>query len=217
MPRKEAVARGFFNRWSTAMSLAPLGHVELADIDHIRAHALLTDAASLFAGTDNLIYPQWCLEGLARAAAARGDYERAAELDGARDALRSQTGVLLPPLHPAAYTRTLAVVRARLTTNGVRRGPRQAGRPDTAADHHGSLRRQELAAINISPLAIRARTGRSACRGTATTRLSPPRFVMRTSLRQGICQAARLKSRGLIRLRQYIALRRLLTRMVLSP
>ena len=53
--------------------------------------------------------------GPAGAAAASGDYERAAELDGARDALRAQIGVLLPPLRPAAYARTLATVRARLT------------------------------------------------------------------------------------------------------
>jgi hypothetical protein len=110
-----AVARRFDNRWSTAMSLTMLGHVELADGDHTRAQALLTEAASLFSDTGNLMYLQWCLEGLAGAAAARGDYRRAAELDGARDALRAQLGVLLPPLHPAAYTRTLATVRACLT------------------------------------------------------------------------------------------------------
>lgn len=39
----------------------------------------------------------------------------AAELDGARDALRALLGARLPPLHPAAYTRTLATVRASLT------------------------------------------------------------------------------------------------------
>jgi hypothetical protein len=110
-----AVARRFDNRWSTAMSLTMLGHVELAAGDHTRAQALLTEAASLFSDTGNLMYLQWCLEGLAGAAAARGDYRRAAELDGARDALRAQLGVLLPPLHPAAYARTLATVRARLT------------------------------------------------------------------------------------------------------
>jgi predicted ATPase/class 3 adenylate cyclase len=110
-----AVARKFDNRWSTAMSLTVLGQVELADGDHTRAQTLLTEAASLFADTGNLIYPQWCLEGLAGAAAARGDYERAAELDGARDALRAQLGVLLSPVHPAAYARTLATVRARLS------------------------------------------------------------------------------------------------------
>jgi Flp pilus assembly protein TadD len=51
-----AVARRFDNRWSTAMSLTELGHVELADGDHTRAQALLTEAASLFADTGNLIY-----------------------------------------------------------------------------------------------------------------------------------------------------------------
>ena len=127
------VARKYDDRWSTAMSLTLVGHVDLADGDHTRALALLADAASLFADTGNLIYLQWCLEGLAGAAAARGDYERAAELDGARDALRAQTGVLLPPVHPAGYTRMLAATRAGLTPEAfdaararpVGRDPRQ--------------------------------------------------------------------------------------------
>jgi predicted ATPase/transcriptional regulator with XRE-family HTH domain len=109
------VARKFDDRWSTAMSLTLVGHVDLADGDHARAQALLADAASLFAETGNLMYLQWCLEGLAGAAAARGDYERAAELDGARDGLRAQIGVLLPPVYPAGYARTLATIRAALT------------------------------------------------------------------------------------------------------
>ena len=108
------VARKYDDRWSTAMSLTLVGHVHLADGDHDRAQALLADAAALFADTGNLMYLQWCLEGLAGAAAARGDYERAAELDGARDALRAQIGVLLPPVHPAGYTQTLAAARAGL-------------------------------------------------------------------------------------------------------
>jgi len=108
------VARKYDDRWSTAMSLTLVGHVDLVDGDHARAQALLADAASLFADTGNLMYLQWCLEGLAGTAAFRGDYERAAELDGARDALRAQTGVLLPPVYPAGYARTLAAVRAGL-------------------------------------------------------------------------------------------------------
>jgi predicted ATPase/transcriptional regulator with XRE-family HTH domain len=109
------VARKFDDRWSTAMSLTLVGHVDLADGDHAQAQALLADAALLFAETGNLMYLQWCLEGLAGTAAARGDYERAAELDGARDALRAQIGVLLPPVYPAGYARTLATIRAALT------------------------------------------------------------------------------------------------------
>jgi len=61
------------------------------------------------------MYLQWCLEGLAGAAAARGDYDRAVELDGARDALRAQIGVLLPPVYRAGYARTLAAAREGLT------------------------------------------------------------------------------------------------------
>jgi predicted ATPase len=109
------VARRYGDRWSTAMSLTLVGHVNLADGAHARAQALLADAASLFVDTGNLMYVQWCLEGLAGAAAARGDCERAAELDGARDALRAQIGVLLPPIYPAGYARTLATIRAALT------------------------------------------------------------------------------------------------------
>jgi hypothetical protein len=93
------------------MSLTLVGHADLADGDHTRVQDLLADAASLFADTGNLMY----LEGLAGAAAARGDCERAAELDGARDALCAQIGVLLPPVHPAGYAQTLAIVRAALT------------------------------------------------------------------------------------------------------
>jgi hypothetical protein len=110
-----AVNRRYHDRWSLAMSLTMVGHVDLADGDHTRAQALLAEAASQFADIGNLMFVPWCLEGLAGAAAARGDYERAAEFDGARDALRAQIGVLHPPLHPAACARTLATVRARLT------------------------------------------------------------------------------------------------------
>jgi hypothetical protein len=47
--------------------------------------------------------------------AAGGQYERAAELDGAREALRALIGVALPPVHPAGYEKTRAAVRAALT------------------------------------------------------------------------------------------------------
>ncbi len=97
------------------MSLTLLGHIHLAGGDAARAQALLAEAASLFADTGNPMYVPWCLEGLAGVAAARDDPEHAAELDGARDALRAQIGVLLPPIHPAGYARTLAAARAGLT------------------------------------------------------------------------------------------------------
>jgi hypothetical protein len=62
-----------------------------------------------------MVYLPWCLEGLAGLAAAQGDYARAAELDGARDALRTQIGVFLPPVHPAGYLTAVQAARAHLT------------------------------------------------------------------------------------------------------
>ena len=109
------VARRYDDPWSSAMSLMLLGHLDLAEGDDTHAQAVLAEAASLFQATGNMVYLPWCLEGLAGLAAARGDYERAAELDGARDALRNQIGVFLPPVHPAGYSHTLEAARAGLT------------------------------------------------------------------------------------------------------
>ena len=109
------VARRYEDRWSSAMSLTLLGHVHLAEADTLRAEAVLAEAGSLFQATGNMVYLPWCLEGLACLAAAQGDYGRAAGLAGARDALRDQIGVFLPPVYPAGYDQTLQVVRARLT------------------------------------------------------------------------------------------------------
>jgi len=109
------VARRYDNPWSSAMSLMLLGHVDLAEGDDTHAHAVLAEAASLLHATGNMVFLPWCLEGLAGLAAARGDYERAAELDGARDALRNQIGVFIPPVHPAGYSQALEAARANLT------------------------------------------------------------------------------------------------------
>jgi tetratricopeptide (TPR) repeat protein len=112
------VARHFGDQWSSAMSLTLLGHLRLAEGDPGRARAELAEAAALFAATGNMVYLPWCLEGLAGVAAAGQDYGRAAEVAGARDALRAQTGVLLPPVHRAAYERMLDVARASLGEAG---------------------------------------------------------------------------------------------------
>jgi hypothetical protein len=55
-------------------------------------------------------------DALAGLAAAQGDLERAAELAGARDALREQIGVFLPPIYPAGYERTFQAARADLSS-----------------------------------------------------------------------------------------------------
>ena len=108
------VARRYDDRWSSAMSLTLLGHVRLAEGDPERARAELAEAAALFAATGNLMYLPWWLEALAGVAAAGHEFTWAAELAGARDALRAQTGALLPPVHRAAYELTLDVVQAAI-------------------------------------------------------------------------------------------------------
>jgi tetratricopeptide (TPR) repeat protein len=109
------VARRYEDRWSSAMSLMLLGHVDLAEGDVAHAQAVLAEAGSLFASTGNMVYFPWCLEGLAALAVGQGDFERAAELAGARDTLREQIGVFLPPVYPAGYDRTLQAAQAHLT------------------------------------------------------------------------------------------------------
>ena len=113
------VARRYDDRWSSSMSLTLLGHVDLADGDGPRARARLAEAAALFRSTGNMVYLPWCLEGLAGVAAAQGRHERGAELDGAREALRAQIGVFLPPVYPVGYERTLAAIRDALTPQAL--------------------------------------------------------------------------------------------------
>jgi len=105
------VARAYDDQWSEAMSLMLLGHQRLADSEPARAQAELAESAALFQATGNIVYLTWCLEGLAGVAAAEGDLARAAEIAGGREALRAQTGVLLPPVYPAAWERMLSAVR----------------------------------------------------------------------------------------------------------
>lgn len=110
-----------------------------------RAGAVLAEAGSLFQDTGNLVYLPWFLEGLASLAAGQGDYGRAAGLAGARDALRDQIGVFLPPVQPAGYHRALEAARASLTPEAFEAAhSRLAGQPPpqivaaalgTRADH----------------------------------------------------------------------------------
>ncbi len=110
------VARAYDDQWCEAMSLMLLGHQRLADGEPARAQSELVAAAALFQATGNMVYIAWCLEGLAGVAAAQSDLDRAAEIVGGRDGLRAQTGVLLPPVYPAAWERMLELVRDGLGT-----------------------------------------------------------------------------------------------------
>ena len=109
-----AILRRYDDRWSRAMSLTSLAHVELAAGEVARAELLLAEGAALFRTLGNLLYVPWCLEGLAGVAAARGEWERAARFCGLRDALRARIGPSLPPAHPSGYEATLTAIHAGL-------------------------------------------------------------------------------------------------------
>jgi predicted ATPase/transcriptional regulator with XRE-family HTH domain len=115
------------DRWSVAMALTQLGHVDLADDDHVSARERFAEAARVFRSIGNAMYLPWCLEGLAVVVAAAGHHGLAAELDGAREAVRTAVGVRIPPLHRVAYERTIDTVTAALTTERLQEA-RAAGR-----------------------------------------------------------------------------------------
>jgi hypothetical protein len=105
------LARRHADRWSSAMSLTLLGHVELAAASTPLARDHLAEAASLFQEIGNRMYMPWCLEGLTGVAAFRGNHRLAAQIDGASEALRQQVAAFIPPVNPAAHERVLALLR----------------------------------------------------------------------------------------------------------
>jgi ATP/maltotriose-dependent transcriptional regulator MalT len=126
-------ARRYGDRWSSAMSLMLLGQVHLAAGEPEAARAVLADAGALFQATGNMVYLPWWLEGLATLAAADGDFARAGLIAGARDALRAQTGIALPPVYPAGYEGMLSMVRDHLgDTEFAAARARLADRPPPA-------------------------------------------------------------------------------------
>src|SRR5262249_28726731 len=61
------------------------------------AQNLLVEGAAIYRGIGNLVYAPWCVEGLAGVAAALGEWDRAARLCGACDALRARLALALRP------------------------------------------------------------------------------------------------------------------------
>lgn len=94
------------DRWGQGMTLAFLGHTELAAGDAPRARTLFGESIVLFRAIANYLYLPWCVEGLAGVAAARGEWERAARLCGARKALSERLGSTVLSAHPAGYALT---------------------------------------------------------------------------------------------------------------
>jgi len=133
--------------WSRAMTSALLGHVELAVGAAALAYARFAKAAAIFRTIENPLYIPWVLEGLAGVAAARGAWELAARLCGARDALHASLGLGMPPAAPAAYARTIAGCRDALGEEGFESAHNAAGHlaPEQAlAEAEGFARSESL-------------------------------------------------------------------------
>lgn len=100
--------------WNRALYLTLLAHVELAAGEVGRARTLVAGSAEIYRAIGNVLYVPWCLEGLAGVAAAQGEWDRAAQLCGARDAVRTRLASHMPPCHPEGYARVVVNVRAAL-------------------------------------------------------------------------------------------------------
>ena len=74
------------------MSLVLLAHVELVEGETVRAQNLLVEGAAISRAIGNLAYAPWCPQGPAGAAAALGEWDRAARLCGACEAPSRQAG-----------------------------------------------------------------------------------------------------------------------------
>ena len=110
-----AILARYDDPWARAMGLTSLGHVELTAGDAKRAYARFAEATPIFQAIGNPLYVPWVLEGLAGVAAARGAWDLTARLCGARDALHASLGLGMPPVNPAAYTRTVSTCRGALS------------------------------------------------------------------------------------------------------
>jgi predicted ATPase/transcriptional regulator with XRE-family HTH domain len=139
-----ATLRGYDDPWSQAMSMTLLAQVALATDAVGRAEALLGESAAIYSATGNLLYVPWCLEGLAGVANARGDWVRAAQFCGMRDALRARIASPLPPCYPASYARVLASIEAALGADGF------------AAAHSAGERLPTEAALAVAAAQTRA-------------------------------------------------------------
>ena len=97
-----------------AWTLHHLGMATLAQGNHMRAAALLSEALSLQQQQDHKAQILESLEGFTQLASAHGQATWAAQLLGAAAGLRAASSVLRPPGERAPYERMVAGVRAQL-------------------------------------------------------------------------------------------------------
>ncbi|NTU79059.1 MAG: LuxR family transcriptional regulator [Chloroflexales bacterium] len=109
-----ALARALGVRRLFPLVLLTLGRIELQLAEPSPAAAHLTESLALFEEFGNRAGMLTCLEGIARAAGARGHASRAARLLGAASVLREALGAPIAAADQPHHERTLTLVRAQL-------------------------------------------------------------------------------------------------------
>lgn len=109
-----ATMRAHGDKWAAAYSLQKLGLLALDQQEIAAARSIFTEALVLFQEVEGKSGIAECIEGLAVAAAAQREPERAARLLGATQTLREAIGhePLPPPGHPH-YERLPAAAQSR--------------------------------------------------------------------------------------------------------
>ncbi len=122
------------DRWSIAWALHVLGRVEAQRGEMTAAHSFYQQSLALTLDLGDKFLTPYNLERLADVLLAQGELIWAAQLWGAAEALREETGVPLNPVDRADYERSIAAVRtqvgektfAALWSEGQRMTPEQA-------------------------------------------------------------------------------------------
>jgi non-specific serine/threonine protein kinase len=110
-----SLAREVEDKWLLGVCVGWVGMLALWNgEEHDLAGGLLKEGLALDREVGNWAYGAYCLEGFAGLAGARAQGERAAQLWGAAEALRTNIGAPVPPDARPYYERSMAAARARL-------------------------------------------------------------------------------------------------------
>jgi non-specific serine/threonine protein kinase len=113
---EEALAhvRAIDMTWGIANVLTMLGHLARQQQDYERAKVRYRESLALYHRLGNATYTAWCLEGIATAACAEGNYQPATRLCAAAAMLRVAAQTPLPPAEQDDFDQVVMTARAEL-------------------------------------------------------------------------------------------------------
>jgi hypothetical protein len=109
-----AVVRATGMTFGVALIVTMLGHLARQQQNYALAKARYRQGLTLLRAFDSPTSPAWCLEGIAAAVCAQGNYVQTARLSAAAAALREQVQTPLPPAEREAFERVVATAKAEL-------------------------------------------------------------------------------------------------------